>query len=276
MSNGLDNGRPSPESANVVPRSRTRKTSVIAAAGVVGALALQWLVPKVLDATTDRVSDEMRRERPVEISVATDLFDVQRTSLAPRAYIIPLTGQEVVARAQQLDPYDPYDPAWKYEMDAVDAWYTEVQITVAGRDEAPVILQGVEVNVIDRRAPFAGVLLQEPGGDLVDIRYIAADLDPAQPKLELGSGFTEGEGEWRFPLKVSSTESEVLYIVASTDTCDCSWDARLFFTYRGEDGSIKIDNGGKPFRTSSPRNATEAYYVTVDKPGLEEAPALVD
>lgn len=136
----------------------------------------------------------------------------------------PAYGGEIVVKARRQDTYAPYDPAWKYEMGAVDPWYTEVQIAVQGRDETPVILRGVDVDVVERREPLRGVLIPEPGGDLVDVRYITVDLNPARPKLRLGSCYLQGEGERTF----------------------------LSYTYRGETGSIEINNGGEPFRTTSP------------------------
>lgn len=255
------------------PRTRRRAmtASAIALLGVVGTLTLQWLVPKVFETASSAVSDEARRQRPVDVAVATDLIEFQRVSLTPRAYVVPRTPREIIAEARRQETYDAYDPAWKYAMGGVDAYYTEVQLVVQGRDETPVILQGVEVDVVERREPLTGVLIQEPGGDLVDVRYIAVDLDPTQPKVSLGSGFTPGEGEWKFPLSVSSTEAETLYIFASTDACHCSWNTRIHFTYRGEAGSLQIDNAGAPFRTTAVGNVTQSYSIDADAPGLDKA-----
>lgn len=249
--------------------------SVIAVAGVVGSFALQWLIPKTLDTIASAIRGKARSRKPVDVSVTPNLIEFRRFSLAPRAYVVPLTHSEIVAKAKDQYPYNPYDSAWKYEMGGVDAWYTEVQVTIEGRDERPVILQGLEVDVVERRRPLKGVLLQEPGGDLVDVRYVEVDLDSPRPKLGLGSGYLQGEGEWTFPLRVSSTELEVLYIIARTKSYDCAWTARLLFTYRGEARSIEVNNRGKPFRTSSPDGATEAYYVNIETPGLNAAPGLI-
>lgn len=50
---------------------------------------------------------------------------------------------------------------------------------------------------------------------------------------------------------MSRTDIEVFWIVASTDSCDCSWIAELDYHVREESGSIRIDRDGVPFRTTA-------------------------
>lgn len=247
-------------------RKRPVATSIVAFLGLLGTIGLQWAVPKALDMVSSGISERVRSNKPVDVAIASGAVTFQRFSSVPRAYVIPNPIDEIPP-PQSVE--QAYDPAWKYALGGVDANYTEVQIVVQGRGNSPVILQNLEVRVVERKEPLVGTLIQEAGGDLIDVRYINVDLDPARPTLKLGSGPIEGEGAWSFPLSVSGTASEVIHIFASTESCSCSWVAELFYVYRAQAGSVIIDNNGVPFETTSADNVTSSYYVGLgDQPGF--------
>lgn len=124
------------------------------------------------------------------------------------------------------------------------------------------------MNVSKREPPLRGTYVPPVGGDLVDVRWVHVNLDSDPPTITAGKGYTPGKGRWQFPLRVSETEIEVFYILASTETCYCEWTAELYYLADGREGSVIIDNEGEPFVTSSHSN-TMATCQSFDGTTLE-------
>ncbi|WP_315904099.1 helix-turn-helix transcriptional regulator [Streptomyces sp. CBG31] len=53
-----------------------------------------------------------------------------------------------------------------------------------------------------------------------------------------------------FPYRVSASDPEVLLVTARAARCDCDWVAELRWSGGGRSGTVRIDDGGRPFRTS--------------------------
>ena len=54
----------------------------------------------------------------------------------------------------------------------------------------------------------------------------------------------------RMPYRVSVSDPEVLLVTARTAGCDCRWYLELDWSSRGRTGTVRIDDQGRPFRTS--------------------------
>jgi hypothetical protein len=155
---------------------------------------------------------------------------------------------------------------WAYANGGIDASTTLVEITVQGRTEAAIVLTDFRVRVIERRDPLPGYLVRvgEAGGGPLLARLIRFDLDESVPRGETRDQRENAqEPRWSFPLQVSSTDPEYIYLVVAAETCDCSWVAEIDYVQQGEPGTSVVDNGGVPFRTSG-ASAVQASFTTVD------------
>ncbi len=141
-----------------------------------------------------------------------------------------------------------------------------VNITVQGRDAAEVILTDVRVRVLERREPIAGTQLSRDCGDEGAARWLDVDLDRNPPTVSHGeAGYSEppaGAPAWsitpiRFPYEVSALDAELFTVRATTEQYDVDWVVDVHWTTGAESGVITVDNGGRPFRTSSPVNALD-------------------
>jgi hypothetical protein len=162
-----------------------------------------------------------------------------------------------------LEPHLPSSestwPEWAPVADGVPVAPAQVQLTVQGTGEAEVVLTGLEVRVVDRRAPMTGTMLNRGCGDIADYRLLYVDLDKRPPTYTSENLYqepTEGVPDWavkplQFPYHVSLSDAETFVIVASTSACDCDWVVDLSWASEGNTGKIAIDNHGMPFRTVS-------------------------
>ena len=159
---------------------------------------------------------------------------------------------------------------WARQLGAVDATVTLLRVTIQGRDDAPVTLQGLSVVVTNRKPPPRGSNLSYTGlGSAVNPDTVMVDLDEEVPTVTY---IDERRNEQRsFTFSVSRTDVQVLNILAGTSTCDCSWIIKLKYTYAGEPGEITLDDAGKPFRTVATANADQCYWSgaiwSCSKPG---------
>jgi hypothetical protein len=65
-----------------------------------------------------------------------------------------------------------------------------------------------------------------------------------------------------FPYRVSAEDPEVLLVDATTQTYDARWYLELDWSSQGRTGTIRIDDHGRPFRTSSIKGMPRYWYGT--------------
>lgn len=52
----------------------------------------------------------------------------------------------------------------------------------------------------------------------------------------------------------------MLLVKARTQTCDCRWYLELGWSSQGRTGTLRIDDHGRPFRTSSIKGLAHYWY----------------
>ncbi|MEU9158143.1 helix-turn-helix domain-containing protein [Streptomyces sp. NPDC048417] len=172
--------------------------------------------------------------------------------------------------AQVPPPPVPQDAGtWAATQNAVHGHDTIVQISVQGRSSTAVVLEDLRVRVVGRATPAPGIaysMADGCGGGLTP-RYFDVDLDKDRPLARPVAG--EGpDGQtvstMRLPYRVSSTDPEVLRVNARTEGCDCRWYLELDWSSQGRSGTVRIDDHGRPFRTSSIKGLPHYWYGFVN------------
>ncbi|MEU3264513.1 helix-turn-helix domain-containing protein [Streptomyces bacillaris] len=163
----------------------------------------------------------------------------------------------LVARPPAAVPPPPAEAdaeGWAAALGAVHAGETEVRITLQGRDERAVVLEALRIRVVERRAPADGRVhrMSSGCGGALTPRTFDVDLDRERPVARSVPGNDTGEPipAVSFPYRVSASDPEVLLVTARAARCDCDWVAELRWSSGGRSGTVRIDDGGRPFRTS--------------------------
>ncbi|MFF0335127.1 helix-turn-helix domain-containing protein [Streptomyces fimicarius] len=156
--------------------------------------------------------------------------------------------------------------SWAGALGAVHAGETGVRITLQGRDERTVVLESLRIRVVERRAAAKGRVYRMSsgcGGSLTP-RMFDVDLDVPRPVARSVAGNDSGEPieAVAFPYSVSATDPEVFLITGRTVGCDCAWIAELTWSSGGRSGTVRIDDDGRPFRTSGVRGRPVLDYDT--------------
>ncbi|WP_093781366.1 helix-turn-helix transcriptional regulator [Streptomyces sp. yr375] len=140
-------------------------------------------------------------------------------------------------------------PGWVKAHGAIAADGQRVALTVQGTGDETVVIESLHVRVVNSGVPPAwNAYLGSSGcGGGVETRSFATDLDAARPTI------VPKAGQRGVPYKVSQSDPEVLYITARASVHDVNWYVELEWSSGGRQGTIRIDDHGKPFRTSGSR-----------------------
>ncbi|MFJ8909096.1 helix-turn-helix domain-containing protein [Streptomyces sp. NPDC102351] len=178
----------------------------------------------------------------------------------------------VVARppARVPPPPAPQDArTWAVAQGAVHGEETLVELSVQGKSDTAVVLTGLRVRVAGRSEPAPGnayAMDQGCGGALTP-RYFDVDLDQDRPIARAVAGNDAGTPipAVRMPYRVSASDPEVLMVTARTRGCDCRWYLELDWSSQGRTGTVRIDDRGRPFRTSAIDSLPHYEYDTLNR-----------
>ncbi|MFD4034322.1 helix-turn-helix domain-containing protein [Streptomyces sp. NPDC058637] len=155
---------------------------------------------------------------------------------------------------------------WAAAQRAVHGGETIVRLSVQGTSDTAVVLEALRVRVTGRAEPAPGnaySMAQGCGGSLTP-RTFAVDLDKDRPIARATAGNDAGTPipAVSMPYRVSAEDPEVLLVTARTGACDCSWYLELDWSSQGRAGTARIDDRGRPFRTSAVEGLTPYEYDT--------------
>ncbi|CAM5685405.1 XRE family transcriptional regulator OS=Streptomyces alboniger OX=132473 GN=CP975_20085 PE=4 SV=1 [Streptomyces alboniger] len=145
-------------------------------------------------------------------------------------------------------------PGWAADLGAVSAGEQLVEVTVQGMGRDTVVLQGMNVRVQSTSSPLAwnNFEMGVGCGGNVSTKSFGVDLDDGTPRL------TPRAGQRDFPYKVSENDPEVFYVKAGTEAHDVRWYLEISWSSGRRHGVLRVDDQGKPFRTSG--NEGRATY----------------
>ncbi|MFF4565907.1 helix-turn-helix domain-containing protein [Streptomyces sp. NPDC001435] len=157
--------------------------------------------------------------------------------------------------------------AWVAAHGAVSSGEQYVTLTVQGTGKETVVVESLTVRS-DKRSPLAwnDYAMGYPGvgcGGGVPTRSFTVALDAARPAV------VPEAGHRNFPFKVSESDPEVYYIRADASAYDVSWYLELKWSSGARHGTLRIDDHGRPFRTSG-NNARPAYEFPLGGSGWVE------
>ena len=193
-------------------------------------------------------------------------------SVNSQAWALGCGHDYVIAKppGQVPPPPAPQDAApWAATQSGVHGGETLVQLSVQGRSETAVVLEALRVRVVGRAAPAGGnayAMDQGCGGSLTP-RSFAVDLDKDRPIARAVAGNDSGTPipAVRMPYRVSAKDPEVLLVTAEAGSCDCRWYLELDWSSQGRTGTMRIDDDGRPFRTSAIEGLPRYTYDTLGR-----------
>lgn len=155
---------------------------------------------------------------------------------------------------------------------AAPAGAAVVEASIQGGSARAITITRISFKVHRKPRPPGATFTQACGGPLIG-RAVEVDLDASPPRI-IGTNAVPGAflGEGRegvnneplkirpitFPWTVSLTEPLQLYLIATTRTCYCGWQAELRWVSGAARGTILISNHGRNYLVAGP-NGVQGY-----------------
>ncbi|SHM95071.1 helix-turn-helix domain-containing protein [Actinacidiphila paucisporea] len=245
---------PLAESAARARRPRRRIAAVLAAAAalaVVAALALHSALADEGPAAGPRptatatAAPTSTAPAPLQVSVLADNWNTpcdQWFLLAQQPAKVPPPPEVRQANG------------WADALGGTPAGKLRLELTVQGAPGRPVVLHTLSVRETGNRPAPRGIGYTTGsgcGGALTPASF-DVDLDAAAPRTKAVPGFA-GKDQARvvadFPFQVTASDAQVLDVAARTADRDVSWYLEILWSCGDRQGTLRVDDHGKPFRT---------------------------
>ncbi|MFD6078630.1 helix-turn-helix domain-containing protein [Streptomyces hydrogenans] len=150
-------------------------------------------------------------------------------------------------------PPPPQDSRpWARALGGIDGGHMQLQVTVTGRTREPVVLSRLRVRVVERdRPPTRYAYSMGDGcGSGITPQTFDVDLDAPRPYVKAVAG-QDGDRvvpAKDFPYQVATGDAEVLNLDVHTEEHAVAWYLELEWSTGDRKGTLRIDDGGQPFR----------------------------
>ncbi|MGW7309592.1 helix-turn-helix domain-containing protein [Streptomyces sp. NPDC054835] len=240
---------PGPVSAGGVPRSRKRLVIVLAAVAVVGLVVpTAYVVGRADDSRDGAAGAGADAGPPAPLSVGISSYNWAEP--CGQYYVLDQQPGHVPP------PPTPQDTrGWARALGGIDGGHMQLQLTVTGRTQAPVVLTGLHVRVAERGKPLDGSVysMGDGCGSGVTPQTFDVDLDAPRPYLKPVAGM-DGDRvvpAKNFPYKVSTGDPQVLNLDVHTEGNAATWYLELTWSSGEQHGTVRVDDGGQLFRTTA-------------------------
>ncbi|MFF3327786.1 helix-turn-helix domain-containing protein [Streptomyces sp. NPDC002889] len=269
-----DPDEPAPSPA---PRPWYRRRRVLTSTAV--ACALLAILSSTSALSDDRSSPSPRQQTPAPSATGSGpTLAAKPTAGLPLAWSVDSLVWDkgcdhdyVIDKLPAQVPPPPVEQnagAWAATQGAVHGRQARVQISVQGRSSTAVVLEALHVRIVSRGNPAAGsayAMGQGCGGDLTPRRFtVNLDVDRPIARPKDGADSEHTIPAVHFPYRVSAEDPEVLLVDTTTQTYDARWYLELDWSSQGRTGTIRIDDHGRPFHTTSIKGMPHYWYGTND------------
>ncbi|MER5217818.1 helix-turn-helix transcriptional regulator [Streptomyces sp. NPDC002838] len=180
---------------------------------------------------------------------AEDAASAPRVTVDPYKWEGPCSQHYLLDRKPEEVPPPPSEPdarGWVTAFGGVAGGQQMLALNVQGAGKATVVLDELHVRVVEKSAPldWNDFAMGVGCGGGVETTAFGVDLDAGRPRISPKAGQRD------FPYKVSESDPEVFYVFADARANNVSWYLELEWSSGDKKGTVRVDDNGKPFRTS--------------------------
>ncbi|MFB7940107.1 helix-turn-helix domain-containing protein [Streptomyces sp. NPDC056049] len=238
------------------PRSRVRLKSALAAVAVVAlAVPAAFLVSR--DGEKEPRAGSAAPAAPAPLNAGISSYNWAEP--CGQYYVLDQKPEHVPP------PPPPQDTrGWARALGGTDGGHMQLQVTVTGRTREPVVLSRLHVRVVDRDEPAEQAVysMGDGCGSGITPQTFAVDLDTPRPYVKPIAG-QDGDlvvPAKDFPYQVATGNAQVLNLDVHTEEHAVAWYLELDWSTGDRKGTVRIDDGGQPFRTTAIEGRTVYGY----------------
>jgi hypothetical protein len=128
-----------------------------------------------------------------------------------------------------------------------------VRLQLRATTDEPVSVAGVSFDVVSRAPPLKGWFTAQPACSFAPVRRARLTLDARRSRVRYVDA--AGHGSSKLSLPLSRTAPSVLELQPAARSHRVAWTATLAIDRAGHAQTVKVDDGGKPFRVTSARRS---------------------
>ncbi|MEU6283169.1 helix-turn-helix domain-containing protein [Streptomyces sp. NPDC047028] len=192
---------------------------------------------------------------PVAVSVLSDNWDTQ----CGQWFALPQSPDKVPP-----PPSLQETNAWAAALGGIPGGHLRLQLTAQSLHGQPVVLHALYVRVVSS-APAPKQNGYTPGsgcgGGLTPASF-AVDLDVPVPRAKPAPGLDVARKTptSNFPYQISTHDPQVLDVDAHTSDRVVSWYLQLVWSCGDRQGTLRVDDHGRPFRTAGLKGDPAYFY----------------
>ncbi|MFE7412421.1 helix-turn-helix domain-containing protein [Streptomyces laurentii] len=230
-------------------RGRSRR-GVLAGAAAVAAVAVAVPLVYVLASGDKPAGDDAKGSEGPPAPLSAGISSYNWAEPCGQYYVLDQAPEHVPP------PPAPQDTrGWARALGGIDGGHMQLQITVTGRTQEPVVLSGLNVRVVQREEPLDGTTysMGDGCGSGITPQTFDVDLDAPRPFVKPVAG-QDGDRvvpAKNFPYKVATGDPQVLNLDVHTEKYAATWYLELKWSSGEQHGTVRVDDGGKPFRSSA-------------------------
>jgi hypothetical protein len=140
-----------------------------------------------------------------------------------------------------------------------------VRLQLRATSDEPLSVTGVSFDVVSRARPLKGWFTAQPACSFPPVRRARVTLDGRRSRVRYVDAAGHGSSKLALPLKLAAPV--VLELQAAARSRRVAWTATLAIDRAGHTQTVKVDDGGKPFRVTSAR-ASRGYAPRFGATGI--------
>jgi hypothetical protein len=146
---------------------------------------------------------------------------------------------------------------WFFERGAYDVDASHLRLVLENVEREPVVVTRIRAVVLRRDPSLVGAVVTSPPAGEKKITAIILNLDSATPEAKTREGRLFFHRRY---ISLDHGETHVVRVEAGVRRDAVEWEVELTYVWRGATRTLRLDNGGKPFRTALERMATQRYF----------------
>jgi hypothetical protein len=236
---------------------RVRGRTLALGALIVGAV-VAYAVPRLLDKGGEALDEALNA--PISVSVRHPGEYQTESFFSPMYLFSEVLPDDVPTNVLEEGGAAYYD--WARQNGGVPGQEQALRITIRGRGPEPVIIDGIRARVLEMGEPLSGWFTHDRGCGGVDVRNAVIDLDEEPPSIAFSNVGDERPDEelLALTLSVTSSDVEVIDILAETRLSDVKWELEVLYSAAGEDGVFVVRDGGEPFEVTALTDGRARFY----------------
>jgi hypothetical protein len=218
----------------------------IVIAAVVSAV-IAWAIPQYLPG----IAEQLKGRSPLVVQVMSNPARIDFFSDLPQRAVVRQRTLEPRPGGEGCDGFHE----WVVGRAGADLRRSRMRLVLRGQAHEEVLVTSIRAIVSRRAENLAGEVVVCPSAGLADVRAVTIDLDHPTPIAR----YRSPEGVRPFALTLRNDEREIVDVIATARKCLCTWRIEIEFTVCDRAESLRLDDAGRPFRTTGPSKLTTTH-----------------